>query len=118
MRQGLLTILTVRAVIQTYLSFRGPGCCTPFARPRVHCLRPELSSPVILCCYGASLFRRQISSERPARMSRRRPDDSSLLCFAYRLRAGGEAGLMTPIRSLPLSATVAAWPEPAERPGS
>jgi hypothetical protein len=40
-------------------------------------------------------------------MSRRPPDNSSLLCFAYRLRAGGKAGLMNPIRSLPLSATVA-----------
>jgi hypothetical protein len=40
-------------------------------------------------------------------MSRRPPNNSSLLCFVYRTRAGGKAGVVYPIRTLRLSATVA-----------
>jgi hypothetical protein len=49
----------------------------------------------------------QTGTERPARISRRPRNNSNLLRFAHRAGAGGKAGVAYPVRTLPLSATLA-----------
>jgi hypothetical protein len=49
----------------------------------------------------------QTGTERPARISRRPRDKLQVFRFAHRARTGGKAGVANPVRTLPLSVTLA-----------
>jgi hypothetical protein len=57
--------------------------------------------------YWSKRLPEQTGTERPARISRRPRNTLQLLRFAHRARAGGKAGLAYPVRTLPLSVTLA-----------